>query len=147
MYVSDHWGGRRVIEDELLNQSVLALIEKLHGKVERIVKHCKVDGMEVDAILFCRKVRERRIGVELKEYDYFRVIQQAVQRRRYFNYFYIITRGSELIGDSLRDLYRIGFLQSLFDRGIGWIIVDRDNKAWLLFSSTYLKCNFLSVGE
>ena len=143
MYVKDYWDGRKVIEDDLLNENVLSLIERLHGKIERIDKHYKVDGMEVDAIILCKRVKERLIGIELKEYDFFKVIQQAVQRRRYFNYFYVVTRGGNIIGQTMRCLYRMGLLSELFEHGIGWIVVNQEGQAWYLFASTYLKCGLI----
>ena len=54
----------------MLNESVLRLLSRRHGKVERVEKHVKVGGYEVDAVLFFRKSRLRvRVGVGLIAVD------------------------------------------------------------------------------
>jgi hypothetical protein len=79
------WEGRVVDEDALLNEKVLKFIEELHGKIVKIEKHFNVAGMEIDAIIYCKRSRTRRIGIELKELDIKKAVEQAVKRREYFS--------------------------------------------------------------
>jgi hypothetical protein len=127
------WEGREVQEDKLLNPKVLELIETIHGKIEKIEKHFKVGGMEVDAIIYSKKSRTKRIGVELKELDINKALEQAIARRSYFNYFYIIL-GSDrrLIGYDIRSIHHK--LDDFFKNNIGLITVH-DGEAFLIYPS------------
>jgi hypothetical protein len=131
----NNWEGREIREDGLLNSSVLQLIEKIHGKIEKIERHFEVGGMEIDAILYCKKKRVKTIGLELKEFDINKALAQAVERRKYFNYFYIVLESDRrLIGYDFRSLYLRGQLSSLLNNNIGLITVH-DGEAFLIFPS------------
>jgi hypothetical protein len=137
--VKDRWEGREVKEDALLElESVRALIEALHGRITRVFKHFRVGGMEVDAILHCARRAVRTVGLELKELDLERAARQALERRPYFNYFYVVARtNAREVGYPLRRLYRVGLLGRLFDEGVGVIAVDGSSSAYLLLSSKF----------
>jgi hypothetical protein len=137
--VKDRWEGREVKEDALLElESVRALIEALHGRITRVFKHFRVGGMEVDAILHCARRAVRTVGLELKELDLERAARQALERRPYFNYFYVVARTNvREIGYPLRRLHRLGLLGRLFEGGVGLIAVDGSSSAYLLLSSKF----------
>jgi hypothetical protein len=140
------WKDREIREDGLLNLSTLELIEKIHGKIEKIERHFKVGSMEIDAIIYCRKSRVKRIGLELKEFDINKALEQAIERRKYFNYFYIVLESDKrLIGYDFRSLYLRGKLSSLLNNNIGLITVH-DGKAFLIFPSYNLKVGLENFG-
>jgi len=131
--IKDNWANREIREDELLNENTLKLIQEIHGQIVKVEKHFKVGGMEVDAIIHCRKSRTKRVGVELKESDINKALEQAIKRRNYFNYFYIIL-GSDrrLIGYDIRSL-RFK-LDDFFRNSIG-IITIHNSEAFLIYPS------------
>jgi hypothetical protein len=138
----NNWPERDIMEDKLLNNSnVQEIIEELHGEILKIFRHFFIYDMEVDAILFCKKTRDiRRIGIELKEMDLVKAVSQAILRRNYFNYFYIILRtNAKYIGYRFRGLYKFNLLKDFFDRKIGLIVVDWSDNAFLLFPSHFNK--------
>jgi hypothetical protein len=91
----NNWERREIMEDKLLNDDVISYIEYFHDcKVFKIFRHFEVDGKEIDAILYARTKKRnliRKIGVELKENNVLNAVYQALERSKYFNYFYIIT--------------------------------------------------------
>jgi len=134
----NNWEGREVEEDKLLNKNVLNLIEELHGKIEKIEKHFRVGGEEVDAIIYCGTKR-RRIGIELKEADIEKAISQAINRRNFFNYFYIVLHCSKSwLGYIIYYLFRKNELSHFFNYKIGLIIVNNE-EAFLVFPSHFIK--------
>ena len=64
---------------------------------------------------------KRMIGIEFKEMDFRRVVNQAIARRDYVDYMWIATRN--VFGSS--DDYTVALLEML-DHGIGWVIWDED---------------------
>jgi hypothetical protein len=131
----NNWEGREIREDGLLNISTLELIEKIHGKIEKVERHFKIGGMEVDTIIYCKKSRVKRIGLELKEFDINKALEQAVERRKYFNYFYIVLKSDRrLLGYDFRSLYLNKKLDYLLNNGIGLITVH-NGEAFLIFPS------------
>jgi len=53
-----------------------------------------IEGKEIDAILYAKTNKRnliRKIGIELKENNVLNAVYQALERSKYFNYFYIIT--------------------------------------------------------
>ncbi|MHA1868839.1 MAG: hypothetical protein ACTSXD_12420 [Candidatus Heimdallarchaeaceae archaeon] len=122
---------RKITEDELLTEDVLRLISYLHGKIYRIYKHFREKKKEIDVIIHTKTTEQKldryigtiRIGVELKEKNTIKVVQQAIERRDLFNYFYIITRENEYIGYRIKQLYKLKLLNALLDEGIGWIVL------------------------
>jgi len=91
----NNWEGREIMEDKLLNDDVISYIEYFHDcKVFKIFRHFEVEGKEIDAILYARTKKRnliRKIGIELKENNVLNAVYQALERSKYFNYFYIIT--------------------------------------------------------
>jgi len=140
--IADKWQNRNVIEDALLNDNVLKIIKDLHGEIYKIKKHYEVGGAEVDAILLCKRVKGYKyIGIELKQSDLKKALIQAVLRRIYFHYFYIV---SELYNPHTYFGYEVEYLHKykLLDRfkeyKIGWISTYK-NQAFLIFPSFYSK--------
>lgn len=82
------------LEDALLTWKILDVIRASHDlDVEKVFRHCKIAGMEIDAVAVCRTLGDREdrwIGFELKESDIQKAFKQAISRRTYFDYFYII---------------------------------------------------------
>jgi len=80
------------IENLILNQHNLSLIKKERNVI--IIEH-KLDT-ETDVILYCKTEfgRKRKIGIELKETDFIKAVHQALVRREFFNYFYIVINSS-----------------------------------------------------
>jgi hypothetical protein len=101
----NNWEGREIAEDRLLNTDVISHIEYFHEcKVFKIFRHFEVDGKEIDAILYAKTNKRnliRKIGIELKEDNTLNAFYQALERSKYFNYFYIITNVA-FPADSLR---------------------------------------------
>ena len=131
--------GREVKEDSLLNEKVLNFIEELHGEIVKVERHFRVGGMEIDAILYCKKRKVRRIGIELKDFAIKKAVEQAIARRMYFNYFYIITKSyRRLIGYDIRYLHYSNLLGKFFQNKIGIIAVN-NGEPFLLYPSNYMK--------
>ena len=80
-----------------------------------------------------RKYR-RIIGIEFKETDFRKVVDQAILRSRYVDYMWIATR------DVFADEF--SFLEML-EHGIGWIIWDEDFVK-ILFPAKYTKSEIRS---
>ena len=116
-------------EDELLTPEVIELIEALHGvRVEKIVWHAVIQGLECDAILYAwtrKKKRFKTIGIELKEHDFTKVLHQALARRSFFHYTYIVTASLYLEKPALKTL------EKAQDKGIG-IILTVNNQPTLI---------------
>ena len=131
-------------EDHLLNEGVLGLIEQLHGSIISVRRHIGVgeDELEVDAVVLTKRSRYRVIGVELKATDVLRAVQQAVTRRPFFHYFYIVSGEHSVqryLGYYIDSLYRHGGLQLLLEHGVGWIMLDLSGNPWLIFPSRFMK--------
>jgi hypothetical protein len=146
MIEKNNWKKRAVDEDSLLNENVLKFIEELHGKIIKIERHFQIAGMEVDAIIYCRKSKIRRVGIELKDFDIKKAIEQAIERRSYFNYFYIITKSyRRLIGYDIRYLHYSNLLDKFFQNKIGIIVVN-NNEPFLLYPSNFIKVGLEKIG-
>jgi len=82
-------------EDSLLTDKVIEVIEFHHNfDIQFIELHKRENGFEVDAVIWAltkEKNLERCIGIELKDRDLYKAIEQAVERRQYYHYFYIVT--------------------------------------------------------
>jgi len=55
-------------------------------KPVEIATHRYKGGYEIDAVIYCEG---KTIGIELKETDLSKALQQAIERRKLFDYFYI----------------------------------------------------------
>ena len=81
-------------EDALLTRQIVYTIEEKHNLyVNKIFRHVFINGYEIDALAICKTREdkfERWIGFELKENSLDKAIHQAILRRRFFNYFYIV---------------------------------------------------------
>ena len=143
------------IEDSLLNEKTLEFIRVQHehywgsANIELITRHKKINKYEVDvAIVLKLKSYRRLIGIELKEYNFIDVISQAIERRPYFHYLYIITRPPRrTMGFWIKDLISgkqnadLDKLKKLFKNKIGWICVDEYKGTFLLLPSFFQKCD------
>lgn len=113
------------LEDGLLNSGSIGVIEAYHGgKVSEVRRHVRVVGKEVDAELILKfKKTVRRVGIELKEFDLLKALSQAIERRKFFHYFYIITYINKIFfGDYVYQAsLKSEFFQELFENKIGWI--------------------------
>lgn len=95
------------------------------------------DRLEFDLVIVISWVREtfhykrtytRTIGVEFKETDISKVLQQAIKRRDYVEYMYIATRRNVVL-NHLEHILMAEF-------GIGWVVWD-ENFAKMVFPSHY----------
>lgn len=148
IYTFNKWLGREVQEDSLLNEDVLRLISRYYGSIFKIVKHSKVNGKEIDAIVYCtttslkipRFLGIRTVGIELKETHLVKVVEQAIERRPFFDYFYVVTgatdRKHRYIGWDIEKLYRENLLGKMLDKKIGWILNTWDS-AHVIFPSKF----------
>jgi len=151
--------GKEYLEDSLLNKKTIELIRDVHSswlslpEVEVVLRHKKVNGMEVDGIIILKhKTLRRFVGVELKEYNIVDAITQAKERRKFFNYFYIITRfPRKSLGSIIRDIlfyeepyYRPKFFE-LYENKIGWIVYDEKYPPLLMFPSFFIKVDFKNL--
>jgi len=133
------------LEDSLLTKEAIEIIEKYHGgKVEKIKRHLKVLGMEVDAEITIKfKTTSRKIGIELKESNLTQAIEQAIARRKFFDYFYIITKEHRALLGTYVLLASEGneIFKKFFENKIGWI--GKFEKGYfLLYPSRFLKRKF-----
>ena len=123
------------IEDKLLDDNVLKLLAKHHQeKIISVVRHSNNFGVECDAYIKIGKTVNRTIGIELKDVDLSKVVEQAIKRRELFNYSYIITNTSlSHFWSAHYFMYRKHLLGKLYKNSIGWIINDKiENKAVLI---------------
>jgi hypothetical protein len=130
----DNWDGRKIDEDRLLNKDVIDFIEDIHDcEVVKILRHFYVKDKEIDAILYCRTLNKglmRKIGIELKEVDLEKAVVQAVERRDFFNYFYIITNAYFYIGEAFRKLVLNSpdLLKEMITKSVGMIsVIEYEN--------------------
>ena len=132
-------------EDSLLNENVLKLLESFHGGIVGVYRHVEVgeERLEVDAVILAKRSRYRVIGVELKATDVLKAVHQAVARRPFFHYFYIVSGEYStvhgVLGHFIDTLYQHGVLRYLSEHGIGWIMLDRSGNPWLIYPSKYLR--------
>jgi len=113
---------RVYLEDALLTWKVLRVIYLCHDlKVERVLRHVRVFRYEVDAVAEAYTFEKnimRLIGFELKDSDFYKAFYQAKERRKYFDYFYVvIDLSARTIVEYLLDLGRkkldgIGFISA-----------------------------------
>ena len=137
------------LEDSLLNKHTIRLIENYHGgRAKLILRHKKVGNYEVDGIIVLELYScKRLIGVELKEYNFIDVIDQAIERRKDFHYFYIITRFPvHFLGDIVKSLIVSGSdstywdkFKRLFENKIGWIFYNDGFPPLMFLPSFYNK--------
>jgi len=124
------------MEDLILEEHNLSLVKREKNIV--IVEH-KLNT-ETDVILYCKTEfgRKRKIGIELKENDLTKAMHQAMVRRQFFNYFYIIINMPvKFIVDWIINDYNL--LSALKVGGIG-IISYYDNM--IIKSSKFFKYIF-----
>jgi len=125
-------------EDSLLTDKVIELIEKHHNfNIHLVELHKREHGFEVDAVIWAstreRKL-ERYVGIELKDYDLYKAIEQAVERRQYYHYFYIVT------GVYPDFAFVYSQYPKLVGQGIGVIYSNPKHEiASLLHPSTYIR--------
>ena len=106
------------IEDMILEKHNLELVSKQR---KELLKEHKLNT-ETDVILYCKTEhgRKRKIGIELKESDLVKAVHQAMVRREFFNYFYVVINHSvEYIVDWILGDYNL--LSAIKIGGIGII--------------------------
>ena len=119
---------RIFFEDALLTRGILYVISKCHDlEIEKIYRHVMVNGMEVDAVAICKTYEdryERWVGFELKENALDKAMDQAMLRRDYFDYFYVVIDLSvaSIVGNIIRGYFldhiknhKIGIISSYDD--------------------------------
>jgi len=144
--IRNKWKNRIVEEDKLFNENVLKIIENLHGKIFKVERHYKVANLETDIILLCKRIRGyKSVGIELKVSDTLKAIEQAIARRKYFNYFYIVSdvyNPYSYLGYEIEYLFKYQALDKLKEYYIGWIISNFEGQAYLIFPSFYFNAGF-----
>lgn len=88
---------------------------------------------EVDMIV---RFHVFRIGFELKDVDYFKACIQAIERREYFRYFYIVLNLS--ISDILHNIYAV---KDCIKKGVGVISSLDDKMIFPSFTKNAMKQN------
>jgi len=145
--------GKNFREDELLNKEVIKLIVNKHtnyyslSKINAVLRHKKIKDMEIDGIIILKhRTVIRLFGIELKEYNIVDVIRQAIVRRRFFHYFYIITRfPRHTIGELMKEVvsgknnYYLKHFKVLFKYKIGWIAYEKKYPPMFLLPSFFKK--------
>jgi hypothetical protein len=147
MIEKNNWEGKTIYEDKLLNKHTISFIENLHNcEVVKILRHFYVKDKEIDVILYCRTLNKgliRKIGIELKEVDLEKAVVQAVERRDFFNYFYIITNAYFYIGEAFRKLVLSSpnLLKEMITKSVGMISVieyeNGKNECFLILPSKF----------
>ena len=104
----------KTVEELILNHHNVKLIKRL-----RRFKINNKPNLETDVVLLVStptKQINRTIGIELKQTDLIKAVTQAIERRKYFNWFYIV------IGISVR-----AFLEWIFrDTNLFFALKDYD---------------------
>lgn len=143
---------RKVNEDTLLDEKILKLLSRIHGSVYRIIRHSRINGKEIDAIVYCKTTEarlSRYIGIELKEYDLKSVVEQAIERRSFFDYFYIVTAEYSshyaYLGRDIKMLYKQKLLGKMIEMGIGWILKFDD--PIIIFPSSFIRNKMIPEWE
>ena len=118
------------LEDFLFDYRVVSTIEDLHSlKVNTLFRHVLVGGFETDVVALCSTDQgyDRWVGFELKDSDILKALNQALWRRRFFDYFYVVIDLSVcrivdilLKKDNLREL--------IMKEGVG--IISVSNASW-----------------
>jgi len=118
---------RDILENKLWNDEMRILILNAHGlnlvsEKRNVILTNKMET-ETDVVLIGetkeRKLK-RKVGIELKEHDFAKAISQAVRRRKYFNYFYVILGMSA--GDILNQILNdYNIYEAIRVKGIGLI--------------------------
>ena len=133
------------VEDVLLNEDVLSLLRGYFARVEMpwincVRRHVRVGGLEVDAVAELRFRRViRTVGFELKVLDnylkFFKAAEQALKRRKHFNYFVVVTEPlwPFTLANAIYYGEREGVLAKLVEEGVGWVAkLDSDTYTLLL---------------
>ena len=142
---------RVYIEDYIINNELIEKILKIHKlrKNEcRILRHRIINRYECDVVIKCKNGTS--IGIELKILrnvnDLYKVIEQAIKRRFFFNYMYIVVYHDEInISNPVQMMqflyYRCNnfynVIKLLQDYSIGLVFVNR-NGFRIFQQSTYL---------
>ena len=119
------WPQKANKEDKLLRQDVIDLLKAHHGiKPIELKWHQRIEH-EIDAILIAETPSGfiRTFGFELKVSDIQRAVEQAIERRKFFNYFYIVSSSHPArIWFYLEWALNFDLLENMKEHGIGWII-------------------------
>jgi len=121
------WLKENAYKEEEKAYEVAKLVVQFHRtKVyceEQLFPRKKFEGIEFDLLIVLsdkngNRWGKRVIGIEFKEYDMRKVIQQAIVRRLFVDYMYIASR--PVIGLSYAEVFHMAYF------GIGWIVwLDR----------------------
>ena len=114
-------------EEERAYEVAKLIVESHRTKIyteEQLFPRKKFDGIEFDLLIILSdgndnsRYGRRVIGIEFKEYDMRKVIQQAIVRRHFVDYMYIASR--PVINLSYAEVFHMAHF------GIGWIVwIDR----------------------
>jgi len=90
--------------------------DELQRNPVRVDTHVRmINNVEVDVVITNGK---RSVGVELKESDYDKAIRQAIIRRPFFDYMYVVL---DMSVHSILEILRRKRYSEVFDYGIGFI--------------------------
>ena len=108
-------------EDALLTRQVIWVLERKHDfHVEKLYRHVKINSFEIDAVAIVKtsiERYERWVGFELKETAIDKAVGQALDRREFFDYFYVVI---DLSCSSIV-YFLIKYPQVVINDGIGFI--------------------------
>jgi len=111
-----------VVDKIIFNHITCGLSDKYKYDIKLYPRHIlKSDRIRIEFDLIIsveltsKKTKKRYIGVEFKEYDISKVIDQAIIRRNFVDYMYIATRPN-IMQILPQDLYKLVL------HGIGWVI-------------------------
>ena len=139
-------------EEKLYTKEIEDLILKHHENYEVINRKLryKIEGkmnLETDVILVVKTINniKRTIGIELKETDMSKAISQAIERREYFHYFYVILnlKVSTIVNEILLDY---NLYSAIKNYGIG--LVSASEKTMIIpskFFNVYKLHGFLVI--
>ena len=114
-------------EDNLFNEKIITAVEVAHGlRFVTYNRHMRIDGKECDVVATFETAEGkylRLIGFELKVQNFDKVVAQALERRKLFDYMYIVTglSAKELLRAVLNHKYFAELIKLLKQEGIGII--------------------------
>ena len=114
-------------EDKLFNKDIITAVEIAHDlRFVSYNRHMRIDGRECDVVAIFETAEGkylRLIGFELKDKNFDKVVAQALERRKLFDYMYIVTglSAKELLRAVLNYRYFAELVNSLKQEGIGII--------------------------
>ena len=130
-------------EDAYLSYHVENFVANAHGLVDiTVMRHKVINGLECDAVMYgsTEGGKIRTIGFELKQNDVNKVIDQAIARRKFFHYMYIVTPLP--LTYFIHIAHNSGKLYEMLRHGIGLIIVDDDERGSFVPTKAFIRSKF-----